>query len=103
VAVRTTSPNLAWACPSCNLHKADRVEVVDLASGILVLLFNPRAQRWSDHFRWDGHDVVGLTPVGRATVSALDLNQSRRRLIRRAEEMFGLFPPPEESQAEAKE
>jgi hypothetical protein len=56
-------------------------------------LFNPRVQRWSEHFRWDGHRVVALTPTGRATVATLELNHHRRMLIRQAEELFALFPP----------
>jgi len=32
--------------------------------------------------------------VGRATLLALNLNHPRRVLIRQAEELFGLFPPP---------
>jgi HNH endonuclease len=41
--------NLAWACPSCNLHKANRVEVVDPDTGDQVPLFNPRADPWDEH------------------------------------------------------
>ena len=42
--------NLAWACPSCNLHKANRIESVDLVTGNQVLLFNPRSDNWEAHF-----------------------------------------------------
>jgi hypothetical protein len=84
--------NLAWACPGCNLRKADRILVADPDSLIQVALFHPRHDQWSEHFRWEGYQIVGLTPVGRATVWALDLNQPRRLLIRQAEERFGLFP-----------
>src|SRR5262245_21625774 len=91
----TVLENLAWACPSCNLHKADRVEATDPETSAVVPLFNPRTQRWSEHFRWEAYEIVGLTPVGRATVSALNLNQARRVLIRKAEELFGLFPSQE--------
>jgi hypothetical protein len=84
--------NRAWACPSGNLHKSDRVEVIDPDSGTAVPLFNPRSSRWSDHFRWSGRHVIGITPIGRAAVAALDLNHPRRILIRQAEELFGLFP-----------
>jgi hypothetical protein len=89
--------NLAVACPSCNLHKADRIEVPDPETEAVVSLFNPRTNRWRDHFHWHGPRIVGLTAIGRATVLALDLNQDRRLLIRQAEELFGLFPPPEAS------
>lgn len=89
--------NLALACPSCNLHKSDRVAAIDPESGSTVPLFNPRTARWQEHFRWDDYCIVGLTPIGRATVAALDFNHPRRVLIRHAEELFELFPPFETS------
>jgi hypothetical protein len=87
--------NLCLACPSCNLHKSDRVDVPDPDSGAMARLFQPRRDSWSDHFRWEAYRIVGGTPIGRATVFALDLNHPRRLLIRRAEEMLQLFPPPD--------
>lgn len=89
----STLGNLAWACPGCNLRKADRVEVAQGAAGVLVRLFHPRNDRWSDHFRWEGYVVVPLTEVGRVTVEALDLNHPRRLRIRKAEHLFSMFPP----------
>ncbi len=87
--------NLAWACPSCNLHKAHRIDSIDPETGSQVPLFNPCVDSWNAHFRWDSYRVVGSTPIGRATVAALDLNHPRRLLIRQAEEGFTLFPPPD--------
>jgi len=84
--------NLALACPSCNLHKADRIMVIDHESGASVRLFHPGQQTWADHFRFSGYRIEGLTPIGRATVAALDLNHSRRQRIRAAEQKFGLHP-----------
>ena len=75
--------NLAWACPSCNLHKSDRVEG----------FFNPRTDDWSDHFEWDEYALVGKTPLGRATIEGFHLNDERRQKIRQAEQLFGFFPP----------
>ena len=85
--------NLALACPGCNLHKASRVEAVDPATGNWVPLFHPVWQAWTEHFRFKGYEIEGLTAVGRATVVALDLNRQRRQLIREVEKAFGLFPP----------
>jgi len=85
--------NLAWACPSCNLHKSDRVEVPLPDTDEMVPLFNPRGDNWQDHFRWDGYHITGLTAIGRATVDALYFNHDRRLKIREAEELFELFPP----------
>jgi HNH endonuclease len=91
-----TADNLALACPSCNLGKSDRVRVPDPDTDREVPLFNPRRDRWVDHFAWqEGWRVVGLTPSGRATIAALNLNHPRRIRIREAEEWFNLFPPAE--------
>lgn len=85
--------NLALACPACNLHKADRTMAIDPESGTSVPLFHPGRHIWSEHFRFDGDWVEGLTATGRATVEALDLNHERRRRIRAAEKRLGLCPP----------
>jgi hypothetical protein len=85
--------NLALACPSCNLHKGDRVAVFSSAGSYAVAFFHPRIDLWSDHFEWDDHRLIGKTEIGRATILSLDLNQERRIKIRQAEQMLGLFPP----------
>jgi len=85
--------NLAWCCPGCNLHKADRVEARDPESDADAPLFHPRRDVWSEHFLWHDFSLVGRTPSARATIAARDLNHPRRELIRRAEGLFGWFPP----------
>ena len=68
--------NLALACRSCNVHKAAALICRDPESGLDVPLYNPGRQRWDEHFRFDvqtGH-VVGIGPIGRATVSRLAMN-----------------------------
>jgi len=50
-----------------------------------VPLFNPRTQRWTDHFGWSADDATVIesqTAVGRATIALLELNAPRRREIR---------------------
>jgi 5-methylcytosine-specific restriction endonuclease McrA len=68
--------NLWLACSRCNRYKGDQTHAVDEETGELVPLFNPRRQRWTDHFAWaqEGLYIVGLTPIGRATVAALQVN-----------------------------
>lgn len=85
--------NLALACPSCNLHKADRVSSALDQDSAAIALFHPRTNRWSDHFEWDDYQIVGKTEIGVLTIRLLDLNHERRIKIRQAEQMFGLFPP----------
>ena len=90
----TTAENLALACVSCSLRKGARQEIQDLETGETVLVFNPRQQAWKEHFAWEGVHVVGLTPTGRATVQALDLNRAIMLAIRAEEELLGRHPPP---------
>ena len=89
----TEPANVAWACPGCNLRKSDRVEVTDPATAARVPLFHPRQHAWNEHFHWDDYNLVAVTPIGSATIAALQLNDERRIRIRQAEQMFGLFPP----------
>ncbi|HKI68981.1 MAG TPA: HNH endonuclease signature motif containing protein, partial [Verrucomicrobiae bacterium] len=89
----TELSNLALACPGWNLPKADRTMAIDPDSGVAVSLFHPIRQVWSEHFRFSGDRIEGLSPTGRATVVALDLNHSRRRRIRAAETRLGLRRP----------
>lgn len=88
-------PNLTLACPLCNSHKSDLIEAVDPETGQLVPLFNPRAEQWSVHFEWteDGTTIRGKTPIGRATVLALDLNHMDVVAVRRLWVSVGWYPP----------
>ncbi len=76
--------NLALACHRCNLHKGPNLTGLDPASGDLTPLFDPRRDRWADHFDFAGPRLVGLTAIGRATIRVLEMNDERR-VERRAE------------------
>jgi hypothetical protein len=75
--------NLALACERCNQHKGTNLSAIDPETGRVVPLFNPRLQRWSDHFRIAGYRVVGLTEVGRAAVRLLQMNSDSRVNLRK--------------------
>ena len=90
--------NLALACPSCNLHKADRTSGSNPSNGEVIPFFNPRQDDWDTHFDWDDVALIAKTEIGRVTIQALDLNHERRIRIRRAEQLFGLFPPDRNSE-----
>jgi len=74
--------NLALACHRCNLQKGPNLAGVDPISGEIVPLFHPRHNRWAEHFLLQGAYIVGITPVGRATVHALAINDERRLELR---------------------
>jgi len=74
--------NLALACQGCNLKKGSNLAGIDPESGTMVALFNPREQVWAEHFVFRSALIVGLTPVGRATVYELDMNTKEQVKIR---------------------
>jgi len=79
---RTISANLALACFDCNRFKGSDIGSIDPVTGELVALFNPRAQRWSEHFLLNGGQIIPLTAVGRVTERLLRLNLPTRVEIR---------------------
>jgi len=80
----TTADNLCLSCLDCNRHKGADFASIDLETAQVALLFNPRRDQWSDHFRLEGANIEPLTPQGRVTVFLLDMN-SPRQLAKRAE------------------
>jgi hypothetical protein len=90
----TALENLALACIHCSLRKGARMSVPDPRSGRAVRLFHPRGQQWNHHFRWRGHELLGITAIGRATIDALSLNSPEHLIIRSFETRLGRHPPP---------
>nr|WP_263363469.1 hypothetical protein [Pseudanabaena sp. UWO310] len=45
----------------------------------IVSIFNPRQNKWSEHFIWsdNGQKILGITAIGRATIERLDMNDER--------------------------
>lgn len=90
-----TPNNLALACFHCNRRKGQRITGLDPDSGEDVPLYHPRKHVWSQHFIWsaDRLYIIGLTPIGRATVEALELNRDRVIPVRAADMSVGRHPP----------
>jgi hypothetical protein len=89
----TTVANLALACFYCNSFKGPNVAGYDPVSDVLHPLFNPRKDNWSEHFEWNGPELVGLTPVGRTTIRVLRINEPERVVHRDWLIKEGVFPP----------
>ena len=85
--------NLALACVFCNRHKGPNVGGVDPRTGRHTRLFNPRKDRWKDHFRWSVERLLGKTAVGRVTIVVLAMNHQNQLRVRRALIREDLFPP----------
>lgn len=74
----TDADNLALACTLCNGFKGSDLASIDPQSGAIVPLFNPRHDRWTEHFRLEAGRIEPLTASGRATVRLLQLNHPHR-------------------------
>ena len=87
--------NLWLACRACNMWKGVQKDAIDPVTGNVVALYNPREQNWHEHFRWsdDGARIIGLTPTGRATVVAINLNNIISVMVRRNWIKANLHPP----------
>ncbi|TVP57717.1 MAG: HNH endonuclease [Nodularia sp. (in: Bacteria)] len=68
--------NLCASCYRCNEFKGAKTKANDPVTNESVSLFNPRQQRWLEHFQWanGGTHIIGITAYGRATVLVLRLN-----------------------------
>ncbi|MEP7351749.1 MAG: HNH endonuclease [Acidobacteriota bacterium] len=82
-----TEHNLALACHRCNLHKGPNLSGIDPETGTLVPLFHPRRDLWSQHLELRNFQIHGITPMGRATVQVLAMNDARRVELRMALEL----------------
>jgi hypothetical protein len=89
---RTVKENLALSCVICNSNKGSDLATIDLLSGEIVPLFNPRTQSWDDHFELSGAQIIGRTSIGRATVGLFRLNDDERISYRQSLIDAGRYP-----------
>jgi hypothetical protein len=89
----TVAGNLALSCFRCNSFKGSNISGRDPLTLRLTPLFNPRRHKWARHFRWQGPNLVGLTPVGRTTIAVLKINEHFRVEVREGLIEEGVFPP----------
>jgi len=83
---QTDADNLANSCILCNQHKGSDLSSLDPETGEVALLFNPRREKWSEHFRLNGAIIEPLSPSGRVTIRLLRLNTADR--VRERERML---------------
>jgi hypothetical protein len=89
----TTAENLAYACAFCNRQKGSDIGSIVWETGEFVRFFNPRTDRWADHFQLDGVAIKPITKVAEVTVRILGFNDSNRLLERQELIDLGRYPP----------
>ena len=71
--------NLALACFRCNRRKGTNLSSLDSETGEIVPLFNPRRQKWQDHFRLEVDGTIhALTQTGEVTLRFMQFNTQQR-------------------------
>lgn len=100
----TIRENLWRSCRPCNEVKGAQTHAEDPETLEVVPLFNPRTERWDAHFVWsdDWTQIRALTPIGRATITALQLNRPLLVSARRRWVLVGWHPPRPDMQDEAR-
>ena len=78
----TQAENLAIACVFCNRAKGSDLGSISWKTAELVRFFNPRLDRWSDHFTLIGNKIEPLTVIGEVTVRILGFNAHERLMER---------------------
>lgn len=88
----TEADNLAYACVFCNRQKGSDIGSIVERAGNFVRFFNPRIDRWRDHFQLEGAVIQPQTDIGEVTARILDFNHSDRLLERQTLMASGRYP-----------
>ena len=88
----TLAENLAHACFHCNRHKGTDLGSLNPQTGAFLRFYNPRIDRWAEHFSfWQGR-IERLTATGEVTVRVLDFNHPERVALRKLLAETGRYP-----------
>jgi|SRR5437870_5491991 len=88
----TSADNLAYACVFCNQAKGSDVGSIIKSSGAFCRFFNPRTDRWADHFSLSGVRIEPVTEIGEVTARILGFNSLEQLFERHALMLRGRYP-----------
>ena len=91
----TIAENLAYACVFCNRFKGSDIGSIARRTGVLTPFYNPRRDRWHEHFSLREVHIEPLSDIGQVTASILEFNHPDRLTEREALKRVGRFPPTE--------
>ena len=91
----TEADNLCYACAICNRSKGTDIGSIAPSTGDYVRFYNPRTDRWGDHFDLNEAQIVPKTTIGEATAKTLGFSGSERIQEREALRSVGRYPPAE--------
>ena len=88
----TEASNLAYACMTCNRRKGSDLGSILWRTGQLVRFFNPKVDRWEDHFAIEGAQIKPLTDIGEVTAQIFGFNNEEQILEREELISSGRYP-----------
>ena len=89
---KTVASNLAFSCPLCNINKGSDIATFVDNPDELVRFFNPRTDKWHDHFYAEKTGfLVAKTPIGAATIKIFNFNHPDSIIERHEMIRFGAF------------
>jgi HNH endonuclease len=88
----TQEENLSYSCVFCNQTKGSDVGSIHWESKQFVRFYNPRSDRWDDHFVLAGIHIEALTDIGAVTARILRFNDGERLLEREILRQIGRYP-----------
>ena len=83
---------MALACVFCNRYKGSDIASLAAGTGELVHFYNPRVDRWREHFRLNGVVIEPLTEISEATIRILQMNHDDQILEREILSRRGRYP-----------
>ncbi len=78
----TDADNLAYACVFCNRFKGSDIGSIVWQTKEFTRFYNPRSDRWSEHFQLQNATLQPLTAIGEVTARILGFNDGDRLLER---------------------
>ncbi|MEM9951843.1 MAG: HNH endonuclease signature motif containing protein [Chloroflexota bacterium] len=93
----TVSDNLCYACLDCNRNKGSDFGSFDPETDEVALLFHPRKDIWSEHFKLEDGQIIPISAKGRVTEFVLKFNTTIRVRNRKLLSEAGRYPPREPS------
>lgn len=74
--------NLALSCIHCNRYKGSDISTLKPNTEELIRLYNPRKDKWREHFDLNKTFIESLTEIGEATTRILQINNDEQLLER---------------------
>ena len=87
--------NLGYVCSFCNRNKGSDIGSIVWRTGQFYRFFNPRIDRWADHFALSEVRIDTLAEIGEVTARILDFNHVDHLIERQELEALGRYPSPD--------